>query len=187
MSIMGTFLLLAAEAGAETAEVVEESSFGLNTNILDTNLINLLIIIFVLVYFGRNFLGSILAERRSQIETNIREAEQHKQEAAATLAERQQKLARVQTEADRIRSEGKQRAQSAKDAILAEAEEAIQRLRETAEQERSSEQDRIIAELRQRVIALAVEKVEAQLKRELTESAQQRLIDRSIALLGGRS
>jgi len=55
---MGTVLLLATEASGE-------GGFGLNFDILETNLINLVIIIAVLFYFGRGFVGKILTERRS--------------------------------------------------------------------------------------------------------------------------
>lgn len=44
---METVLLLATEAGSR--------GIGINTNILETNLINLGILIVVLVYFGRSF------------------------------------------------------------------------------------------------------------------------------------
>ena len=49
-----------------------------------------------------------------------------------------------------------------------------------------SEQDKAIAELRARVTALAIERAEAQLKDLLTASAQTELVDRSIAMVGGK-
>ncbi|QYO64887.1 hypothetical protein [Leptolyngbya sp. 7M] len=94
---MGTLILL-------TAEAAHEGGFGLNFNILETNIINLAIVIGVLVYFGRNILGKILADRRSQIEQAIQEAEGRVKEAAAALAEQQRKLAQAQTEAQRIKA-----------------------------------------------------------------------------------
>jgi len=176
---MGAFWLLA------TAEVPEKAGFALNTNILDTNLINLIIIIGLLVYFSRDLVSSILVQRRSQIETTIREAEQSHQEAKANLETQQQQLAQVQSQAEQIRSTGVERAQGLKEAILAQTEVEIARLRVTADQETSSEQERIEAELRQRIATLAIAKVAAQLREQLTEADQRALIDRNIALLGG--
>ncbi|MEL6249794.1 MAG: F0F1 ATP synthase subunit B, partial [Cyanobacteria bacterium J06627_15] len=60
----------------------EEGGFGLNFDILETNLINLIIIIGVLVYFGRSFLGKTLTERRVAIESAIKDAEARQQKAA---------------------------------------------------------------------------------------------------------
>ncbi|WP_228035278.1 F0F1 ATP synthase subunit B [Oculatella sp. LEGE 06141] len=187
---MGTLLLFVAQIGSsavEMAEEVEGHSFGLNFDLLDTNLINLVIIIGVLVYFGRGFLGKTLSERRSRIEDAIREAEDRKKKAASALAAEQQKLAQAQTEATRIRAAAEESAKAARAAILAQSEQDIQRLRAAAQQDLTSQQERVVTELRQRVSAMAVQKAEEQLKSRINENVQQQLIDRSIATIGGRS
>jgi len=185
---MEIFLKLATGANliiAEVAETAHEGGFGLNFDILETNLINLTIVIVLLVYFGRGFLGKILTERRAAIETAIKEAEQRKKEAAVALAEQQQKLAQAQVEAEKIKASAQEAAKVARDEILAKAEQDIQRMREVAAQDLSTEQERVIAELRQRVASLALKRVEAELPARLNDSVQQQLVDRSIAMLGG--
>lgn len=187
---METLVLLAVEAGAvgaELSEAAEEGGLGLNFDILETNLINLVIIIAVLVYFGRSFLGKILVERRTKIEAAIQEAEKRKKEASASLAEQQQKLAQAQTEAKRIRAAAEESAKATKEEILAQAERDIQRMRALAEQDLSSQQERVVAELRQRLADMAMQQVKSQLESQLNDSVQQKLIDRSISLLGGQS
>ncbi len=178
---MGISLLLASASEAA------EHGYGINLDILDTNLINLTIIILVLVYFGKGFLGKTLSERRSQIEVAISEAEERKKKAAVALAEKQQLLAQAQTEAGRIRASAEESANVARESILAQAQKDVERVRNAAAQDLTSQQERIIAELRQRVAALAIQQVETRLKSELNDQAQQELIDRSIAMLGGRS
>ncbi|MEG4804891.1 F0F1 ATP synthase subunit B [Microcoleus sp. ARI1-B5] len=175
---MGTVLLLATEAS-------REGGFGLNFDILETNLINLSIVIGLLFYFGRGFLGNILSERRSAIEEAIKDAETRQKDAAAALAEQQQKLTQAQAEAERIRSAAEANAIGAKEAILAQAAQDVERMKATAGQELEAERERAIAQLRARVASMALERVEAQLKTSLDDSAQNQLIDRSIALLGG--
>lgn len=189
MGIMGTLLLLAAEAAvhSELAEGASEGGFGLNIDILETNLINLAILVGVLVYFGRKVVSNTLNERRLRIETAIQDAEQRSTEAAAALSDAQQKLTQAQAEAQRIRKSAEENAQAAKENILARAVQDVQRLKETAAQDLNSERERAIAQLRQRVVAMALEQVESQLKTQVDDAAQQRLIDSSIALLGGRS
>jgi len=185
---MGTLFLFAVAAdaiGAEAAEAAEEHGFALNLNLLDTNLINLVIIIGVLVYFGRGFLGSTLSERRSRIESEIREAEKRKQDAAASLAEEQQKLAQAQTEAARMLKEAEGRADVARQAVLDQADKDVERLRTAAAQDTSSQRDRIVTELRQRVAELAMQRAEEKLRSDLDDSTQQRLVDKSITMLGG--
>lgn len=176
---MGTFIILTAEAA--------ESGIHLNFDILETNIINLAIVIGVLVYFGRGVLGKTLADRKAQIETAIREAETRKKEAAAALADEQQKLAQAQAEASRILAEAQERAKTVHESILAEAQTEMERLKAAEAQDLSRQQERVMAELRQRIAALALQRVESQLQSGIGESTQQQLIDRSIATIGGPS
>ncbi|VXD15665.1 ATP synthase subunit b [Planktothrix serta PCC 8927] len=175
---METVLLLATEAGSE-------AGFGLNTNIFETNLINLAILIGVLVYFGRGFLGKILNERRSTIEEAILEAEQRQKQAEASLAEQQQKLTAAQTEAQRILAEAEERAKAVRELILAKAVEDVERMKATANQELDSDRERVIAQLRSLIATQAIERAESQLKQQLNDTVQERLIDQSLMLLGG--
>ncbi len=183
---MGTFgwLAIASAAAAELAEKESEGGFGLNFDIFETNIINLAIVIGILIYFGRDFLGRILTERRTNIETAIKEAEDRVAKAAEALSDAQQKLTQAQAEAEKIRTEAEARAKAAREAILAQADADVIRLQADAVKDLDSERERAIAELRQRVSALALEKVETQLKDRLDHYAQQKLIDRSIVLLG---
>lgn len=178
---MESLVLLATEASHH------EAGFGLNFDILETNLINLVIIIGVLFYFGRSLVGKILSERRSVIEQAIEEAEKRQKDAEAALAVQQQKLTQAQIEADRIRAEAEARAKEAKEAILAKSMQDVEQMRANAVNELDSERDRAIAQLRSMVATMAMERVENQLKTILDESAQSQLVDKSIALLGGKS
>lgn len=184
MSMLGTFGWLLAEA---TAEASEEGGFGINTDILETNLVNLTIVIGILVYFGRGLLTKVLGDRRSSIETAIREAEERKQQAAAALADEQQKLAQAQQEAVRIRASADEQAAATKAAILEQAERDIQRLRESVTQDVDTERARAIAELRQRTTMLALQKAEAELPSRLNDDVQTSIVNRSISMLGGAS
>ena len=175
---MGLLLLLAAEASG-----IEESGFGLNLDLLDTNLINLVIIIGVLIVFGRKFLGETLSSRRSQIQAEIQDAEERKQKAASELASQQQKLAQAQ--AKKLIEDANTRAEAAKAAILVQADADIERLNAEAQKDVSSQQDKIAAELRQYVAERALVAAESLCRSELNDASQQQLIDRSISMLGG--
>lgn len=185
---MGTFVLLMAEAaavGGELAEAAENSGFGLNTNILETNLINLAIIITVLFVFGRKALGSTLKSRRENIETAIKGAEQKAAATAKQLEEAQQKLTQAQAEATRIKAEAEASAKAAQQAILDQATADIQRMQETGAADLNAELDKAIAKLRQTVVLEALQKAETELQAGIAEDAQTIIIDRSIAQLGG--
>jgi len=189
--IIDTVLLLATEAKEAAAE-----GFGINTDILGTNLFNLSILLGLIIFYGRKVLGQILGERQSKIAEALAEAENRKNIAANALAEEQKKLALAKQEAGQIINNARDRAktvtadiaaQAAVTAdIAAQAELDIQRMRESAAKDLSAEQDRVLVELRQRITALALANVESQLSAGLEESVQQTLIDRSLANLGGK-
>jgi F-type H+-transporting ATPase subunit b len=173
-------LLFLVEAHSEA----ESGGFGLNFDILESNLINLSILLGVLFFYGRKIVGNVLSERRAKIAAQVREVEQKLQQAAKSLGEQQQKLTQAQATAAKIRSDADANAEKNKQEIIAQGEKEVERIKAMAVQDLNSEQERAIAELRQRVAALAIERVEAQLQGILDDSAQQTLIDRSIAQLG---
>lgn len=171
---MGTIFILATE----------EPGFGLNFNILETNLVNLAILLGVMFYFGRNIVGNILTTRRSKIEQAIKNAETRQQQAKSALENQKKSLAEAELKAQSILQEAKVNAEDIKAAILAKGEQDVTRIQEMAEQNLNSEQDKAIAQLRQEVTALAMAEVEKKLEGMLDDSAQYELIDRSINQLG---
>ncbi|MFN9885467.1 MAG: F0F1 ATP synthase subunit B [Pseudanabaena sp.] len=174
--MISNFVLLASEAG-------ESSGISLNTDILETNVINLVIVLAFLVYAGRGFLGKILSSRLESIQSAICDAEKRQSEASAKLAEQQNKLAQAQSEAEKLRQQAEVDAKHAADLILATVDADIARLHEAADQEIATEQERVIVQLRQQVAEKSLANVQAYFDRGLSEDTQIELIDRSIALL----
>ena len=173
-------LLFLAEAHSEV-----EGGFGLNLDILDTNLINLTLLVGIVVYYGKPLLTNILSERRSKIAEQIQAIEEKQKQAEVTLVEEQKKLEEAQATAAKIRSEAETTAQKAKETILAQGEKEVERLKEMAVKDLSSEQEKAIAQLRERVVALALERARSSMESSLNDEAQRKLIDSSIAKLGG--
>ena len=173
-------LLFLAEAHAES-----EGGFGLNFDILETNLINLTLLVGILIYFGKPVLTNILTERREKIAEQIKAVEQRKKQAEVTLANEQKKLEEAKQTAAKIRSDATTNAQKAKETILAQGEKEVQRLKEVASKDLSSEQEKAMAQLRERVVTLALEKARSNMGNMLNDEAQRKLIDSSIAKLGG--
>jgi F-type H+-transporting ATPase subunit b len=90
----------------------------LNFNPLETNLVNLAIVIGVLFWFLRGFLGGILERRRSAILQDLQDAEGRLKKASEELTTAQSELAAAQQKAEQIRIDGQKRAA----AIRAEGE-----------------------------------------------------------------
>ncbi|MEB3160097.1 MAG: F0F1 ATP synthase subunit B [Synechocystis sp.] len=179
--MLNTLFILATEAHS-----AGEGGFGINLDFLEANLFNLALLLGVIIYYAPKTLGKILGDRRTKIATAIEEAETRQREAAKTLATEQEKLAKAKAEAARIVEAAAQKAEVAKQEIANQADLDVQRLQETAAKDLGAERDRVIAELKRRIAEQALAQAESELRRRLNDQAQDQLIERSIAQLGGR-
>ena len=66
MDIIGNFLLISSIAESEAASG-QLKGFGFNSNILEANVINIVILASGVFYLGRNFLTSALELRQQKI------------------------------------------------------------------------------------------------------------------------
>lgn len=155
--------------------------FGINFDLFETNVINLAIVLGVLVYFGRGFVGNLLSKRRAEIEAAINEAEAAQAKAAAALAQEQQKLAAAKLESSQIIADAQEAAQRAAAAILAKSEADVARLQADASRDLDSERAKVAAQLRQRAVTAALARVDSQLRERLNGDQQRELIDRGLA------
>ena len=174
---MVTLFYLATE---ETA-----GGFGIGTDILGSNVINLIIIIGLLFVYGGKFLTNLLTERRNKIAEEIQEAEKLAATAATALAEGKENLSQAQVKAKQIKSDAESTAEKLKAEILAQGQKDIERMRATAVQELDSERAKVVASLKQRIAVLALEKAEQQLRETLNDDIQGKLISRAVEQLGG--
>lgn len=174
---MVTLFYLATE---ETA-----GGFGISSDILGSNVINLVIIIGLLVVYGGKFLGNLLTERRNRIAEEIQEAENLATTAAKALAEGKENLNQAQVKATKIKSDAESTAQKTRAEILAQGQKEIERMKATAVQELDSERAKVVASLKQTIAVLALNKAEQQLRETLTDEVQGKLVSRAVEQLGG--
>jgi len=85
--------------------IAEHEGFGLNLDILETGLINILCVIGILVYAGRDFLGSLLEERKTNIVKSVQDAEDRLNEANRRLSEAQKQLSQANVVISEIKNE----------------------------------------------------------------------------------
>lgn len=85
--------------------IAEHEGIGLNTNILETGLINIIALNGILVYIGRDFLGSILEARKANILQGVQDAESRLEEAEKRLEEAQKQLSQASIVISEIKNE----------------------------------------------------------------------------------
>lgn len=169
---MATPLLLATEG------------FGVDLDILNGNLVNLAILIPVLVWFLKGFLGGILSRRRETILQDLHEAESRLAEATTQLDKAQAELAAARETAQTILRDGQARA----DAIRAEGEQRtiaeMARLQDEAKADTDSEARRMSNELRRSTAEQAIALALQDLPDALSPKKQAKLLEATINSFG---
>jgi len=72
--------------------LANEEGIALNLDILETGLLNILALLGILIYTGKDFLGSLLEERKTTIVKSVQDAEDRLNEAQKRLSEAQKQL-----------------------------------------------------------------------------------------------
>ena len=168
-----------------TLTLTNSGSFSLNTDILETNLINIAILIVVLVQFVGGALTTSLADRKQKIVDNINDAETRLTEAKDRLAEANVQLAQTKVAIDKIVQE----LQVTKVNIIKTGANRISQ--EMVAQMKSSElaislqEQKLLTQIKQQIITLAIKRVVTKLKQDLTISQHVLIINKCIKRLGG--
>ena len=138
--------------------LAEHEGIGLNTDILETGLINILALLAILVYTGKDFLGSILEERKTTIVKGVQDAEDRLNEAQKRLTEAEKQL----TQANLVISEIKNETVATKKLLLeSDAFQAKKDLKVRFERALAtfrSKERQIFLEIKQQIISLVLQR-----------------------------
>jgi len=85
--------------------ISETSTIHLNFDVLESGVINIVILVGVLIYLGRDFLGSSLEQRQQEIIQAVQDAENKLNEANLRLSEAEKQLTQAQVIISEIRKE----------------------------------------------------------------------------------
>ncbi len=164
--------------------VLPAEGFGLNFDIIETNILNLAVVIGVVIYLGGDVLTSLLNDRKQKILGTLKSANERFVEAEQKLAEAKQKVQIAQSKAIEIREQGNLTASQTTKNLFARTEEEIQRLEESKQATLRFEEEKAMSQVRQQVVNLSIERAFEMLRTKIDSSLQRRLIDANINLLG---
>jgi F-type H+-transporting ATPase subunit b len=137
--------------------------FGINTNIFETNIINLAAVIGVVISFVGSNLTAILDERKKTIINNLEEANQRAIEAAEKLAIAKTQLETAKNKAKEIREEGISRASQEINTVVSQHEVRVGKLKEFKEETLSFYQQKAFKEAYLYVISRIMTRVRERL------------------------
>src|SRR5210317_921391 len=164
----------------------EHEGISLNTDILETGLINILALLAILFFTGRDFLGSLLEERKTTIVNGVQDAEDRLNEAQKRLDEAQKQL----NQANLVISEIKNETIATKKLLL--ESDAFQAKKDlTVRFERAlatfrSKERQIFVEIKQQIISLVLQRTVTRAQETFKSSERATtLIDDTITKLEG--
>jgi F-type H+-transporting ATPase subunit b len=168
-----------------TSTLLNSGNFSLNTDILETNLINIVVLVIVLVQFVGGALTTSLADRKQKIIDNVNDAETRLSEAKERLNEANIQLAQTKVAIDKIVQE----LQVTKvNIIKAGADRIYQEMltqMKASELAISLQEQKLLTQIKQQIITLAIKRVVTKLKQDLTISQHVLIINKCIKRLGG--
>nr|YP_010170590.1 ATP synthase CF0 B subunit [Caragana stenophylla]QRZ60572.1 ATP synthase CF0 B subunit [Caragana stenophylla] len=167
-------------------------SFGFDTDILATNLINLSVVLGVLIFFGKGVCASCLFQRLSDLLDNrkqrilrtIRNSEELREGAVEQLEKARARLRKVETEADRFRVNGYSEIERERLNLINSIYTTLEQLENYKNETIQFEQQRAIHQVQQRVLQQALEGALGTLNNCLNNELHLRTIGANIGMFG---
>jgi F-type H+-transporting ATPase subunit b len=144
--------------------------FGINTNILETNIINLAAVVGIVVTFVGNNLSALLDERKKTILSNLEEANQRALDAQEKLNKAKEQLEAAKKKAQEIREEGITRATSEINTVVSQHEIRLAKLEEFKNETVQFYQQKAFKEAYLYVVSRIMNRVRERLSRGLDSS-----------------
>nr|YP_009690820.1 ATP synthase CF0 subunit I [Oleandra articulata]QEG57600.1 ATP synthase CF0 subunit I [Oleandra articulata] len=171
-----------SEIAAPSSDWILAASIGLNTNILEINLINLILVLGILFYYGKGVLINFLENRERTILNTIRDAEERHKEAFNKLQKARIRLQQAKGKADEIRINGLTQMDREQRDLVDAADEDLKGLEDSKNYAIRFEKQRAIEQVRRQVSRLASERALESLNSRLDNQLHLRMIDYHIGL-----
>jgi F-type H+-transporting ATPase subunit b len=148
--------------------------FGINTDIFDTNIVNLSVVVAVVVSGGNDVLSALLETRSNRITQSLKLAEEKYAQAQAELQSAKDQLAEAVQKAEEIRTLGQKTVRQASQALESQAEVELKRLGETTNSSVSLAVQRAMAQVQQQLVLGACEKALDKVMTQLEQNQAQK-------------
>lgn len=132
------------------------TGFGLNTNLFETNVLNLAVVVVIVVNVVGDALKDLLDQRRKIILSTIAEANQREKDAQSRLAEAQVSVELARKQSQEIRIQAVKIVEQESSTIQKQFKETLQQIKEKGAQEIQLERQRAVNSIAQQVADLAL-------------------------------
>lgn len=162
-------------------------ALGINLFWFLAQLINFLLLIFVLTALLYKPVLNMLNERTKRIEDSLRDADKVKEQLANAKRDYDAEIAKARQEAAAIVSQAQERAKAQEAEIIVQARREADRLREEARVQAGQERDQLLREAKGQIAELVTLTASRVLGAELQSKGHDQLIEESLAALGRRN
>lgn len=138
--------------------LAEDEGIGLNLDILETGLLNIIALLGILFFTGRDFLGSLLEERKTTIVKSVQDAEDRLNEAKKRLDEAQKQLSQANLVISEIRNETVSTKKVLLESDAFEAKKDLKIRFERALATFRSKERQIFLEIKQQILSLVLKR-----------------------------
>nr|YP_010273101.1 ATP synthase CF0 B subunit [Parnassia lutea]UJJ82969.1 ATP synthase CF0 B subunit [Parnassia lutea] len=159
-------------------------SFGFNTDILATNLINLSVVLGVLIFFGKGVLSDLLDNRKQKILNTIQNSDELREGAIEQLEKARDRLRKAELEAAQFRANGYSEIELEKINLINSTSKILEQLENYKNETVYFEQERAINQVRQRIFQQALQEALGTLNRSLTKELHLRTVSANIGIFG---
>ena len=168
--------------------LASNGSFGINTDIFETNLVNQLIILAGVISLGRDFLSESLSERQAEIISGVEDSEKRLNEATTRLAEAKKQLSQARVIMDQIRKETSSTKTALLEADYNQAKLELSKRFSSASSLLKFRERQILGEIKQYVSVLALELVVNKIEQKAgLETELNNYMQESINMVGAAS
>jgi F-type H+-transporting ATPase subunit b len=156
-------------------------AFGVDFLKLGFQVLNFLLLLYLLNRFMFKPVLARLDERRARIEKGLEDAEAAARDRELARAEREAAVAEARKEAQAMIARATKIAEDSRTEIVAEARAEAEKVADRARDEINAEKERAMAELRTTVADLALEAAGRLVRSEMGTATQRRLVDDFLA------
>ena len=160
---------------------------GINYGLLIAQLINVILLVWLLSRFLYRPILNMLNERTQRIQDSLRDAEQVKQQLANAKRDYDAEIAKARQEAAGVLAQAQERARTQEAEIIAQARQEADRLRAEAREQALQERDQLLREVKGQVADLVTLTASRVLGAELKANGHDKLIEESLAEFGRRN
>ena len=157
--------------------------FGFNTNILETNVLNLAVVVPIVFKLGSETLTAMLDTRREKILGSLRSADDRFKQAQLELDTAKAELASANDKVQEIKNDGRKTLEALTSEQGSRMAEVTTRFAGLKDETIRLEEEKAIAQFRRQLVNVAFEKAISGIQSQMNASLHRKYIDAKISLM----